>query len=134
MALLNPAVRDRLVKMQQDGVQFDKDSSHFLWKKVFVGAIFSAELHQPHYWVIDALDECLHGTEFFSMVVKIEETFPLRIFLTSRVNPEIKKGPLSENENLVVERIPIQNTMNDIRLFVMANLHRLPLDEDDQDA
>ncbi len=134
MALLNPTVRDRLVNMQQDGVQFDKDSSQSLWKKVFVGAIFSAELHQPHYWVIDALDECLHGTEFFSMVAKIEEAFPLLIFLTSRVNPETKKRPLSENENLVIERIPIENTMNDIKLFVMANIHRLPLDEDDQDA
>ena len=134
MALINPTVRDRLVKMQEDGVQFDKDSSQFLWKKVFMGAIFSVELHQPHYWVIDALDECLHGTEFFSMIAKIEEAFPLRIFLTSRVNPETKKKPLSENNNLIIERIPIENTMNDIRLFIMANIHRLPLDEDDQDA
>ena len=134
MALLNPRVRDRLVKMQQDGVQFDKDSYQFLWKRVFVGAIFSVELHQPHYWVIDALDECLHGTEFFSMLAKIEEAFPLRIFITSRVSPGINKRPLSENVQLFIESIPIENTMNDIRLFIMANIHRLPLDEDDQDA
>lgn len=134
MALLNPTVRDRLVKMQQDGIQFDKDSYQFLWKRIFNCAIFSAELHQPHYWVIDGLDECLHGTEFFSMIAKIEEAFPLRIFITSRVNPGTKKGPLSENENLIIEKIPIENTMNDIKLFIWTNIYRLPLDEDDQDA
>ena len=134
MALLNPMVRDKLVKMQKDGVQFDKDSYQFLWKRVFVGAVFAAELHQPHYWVIDALDECLHGTEFSSLLSKIEEAFPLRIFITSRVNPETKRRPLCENPNLIIEQIPIDSTMKDIKLYIMANIHRLPLDEDDEDG
>lgn len=134
MALLNPNVRERLVAMQKDGVQYDKDNFQFIWRKIFLGAIFAAEFQQPHYWIIDALDECQNSAELEYMLCRIEESFPLKIFITSRSLSEDRKRTLETKRKIRFESISLEHTENDIKLFVTANMHRLPLDDEEEAA
>jgi hypothetical protein len=64
--------------------------------------------------------------ELIPMLAKVEETFPLRILLTSRSSLEIEKYLQLLVNHLVVEPIPMAAIMGDIQLYVSANTNELP--------
>lgn len=57
MASSNRSVREQLLQRQQDDPFLEMENARGIWRKVF-GVVFKAQHHQPHYWVIDGLDEC----------------------------------------------------------------------------
>jgi hypothetical protein len=92
MADKDAAIRRALLSMQQDdGLTAEMNDIRGLWRQIFVQRIFRIEPQQQHYWVIDALDECNGHKELFPLLAKIDDKYPLSVFLTSRRTLELDK-------------------------------------------
>lgn len=130
MAFANRKVRQSLVDMKEDGESFNKNDERTVWRTVFMARIFRIELTQPHFWIIDALDECQHYNALFSMLSKVDKKFPLRLFITSRSSPLVSR--LFSQEKLLVfsEQITVEDSLQDIRIFLEANSNYLPVEDD----
>ncbi|KAH0559298.1 hypothetical protein GP486_004190 [Trichoglossum hirsutum] len=128
MAFIDPRIRKELLSMQSEGESFDKDDERMIWRTIFLTRIFRTEARQPHFWVIDALDECRGYSSLFQMLSKVEKKFPLRVFVTSRSLDSIERLFAQEKIPVYTERITTENSLNDIRLFLEANTHFLPAD------
>ena len=88
MASTNRSVRQQLIQLQQDDPFLEMDNVRNIWRKVF-GVVFRAQFDQPHYWVIDALDECkaVESHDFGGIsgfLAKIYKDIPLKVFIASR--------------------------------------------------
>jgi WD40 repeat protein len=128
MALSNSMMRQTLLDLLANGIHLDKDDERSIWRKVFLNGIFKAEIHRPQYWVIDALDECINYTSLFPLLSKIESAFPLRVFITSRKNPDIEKQFNRLGHDVIAAEISIDDTNRDIALFLHSRIESLPVD------
>jgi hypothetical protein len=136
MACTNSQVRDKLLEMQKDNIKFDKDNERTIWRKLFLSGIFQTELSR-HYWVIDALDECVNPSSLFDLILaKMDRSTPLRILITSRETSELEKSFMTlGKDRFQSERISIVDTLPDIRLLVEAKAKSLVVkDDNDRDA
>ena len=128
MASSNRSVRQQLLQRQLDDPFVEMDDARSIWRKVF-GVIFKAQYHQPHYWVIDGLDECkaAEAHDFgglFGFLSKIDKDIPLKLFVTSRFSSELEQliAPL----NPITEQVTREDTIDDIRAYVEMHLDGLP--------
>ncbi|KAI4266873.1 MAG: hypothetical protein LQ337_008624, partial [Flavoplaca oasis] len=128
MANTNRSVRQQLVGLQQDDPFLEMENARNIWRKVF-GVVFKAQYHQPHYWVIDALDECKAAENhdfggLFGFLAKIDHVVPVKLFITSRFTTELERliAPLHP----VTEQVTPEDTTQDIRAYVETYLDSLP--------
>lgn len=128
MALCSAEVRRRLLALEADGVTIEKNDDRAIWRKLFSGVIFQATF-QPHYWVVDALDECNQLQSLFSMLSSIDGHIPLRIFLTSRRTQEIERAFGQLNKDVAHLEILVSDTINDIRMFIDSRMDQLPVED-----
>jgi len=131
MAISNIKIRRKLLDMKGDDVHIDKTDERGIWRKLFVNGIFQIDgSSRPHYWVIDALDECSNHAIFFPMLAKLWTPFPLRIFITSRHTQDFKRhfGLLSNMS--ISEQISTDDTLHDIEHYVEHKVEDLPLEEE----
>lgn len=131
MGLLHSRIRRTLLSMQEDNVQFNKDDDRAIWRKVFVGGILRTQIYRPQYWIIDALDECINHSKLFSLLSKIESAFPTRIPITSQISPDLEKHFSQLGRQVLWDRISIEDTMTDIKLYVKTEMRNLPINDDD---
>ena len=125
MALVDLSIRHRLLLMKDDGLRFDKNNDLAIWRKLFLNGIFEVSLDQPHFWVIDALDECSSQYSIVTMLKKAGGSFPLRVFMTSRPTSDIVRD-FSQLEDLVyIDEITVNDTRSDIELYLRANMGNL---------
>lgn len=133
MALCNVEVRRRLLSLEADGVTFEKNDDRAIWRHLFSGAVFKATF-EPHYWIIDALDECNNVHSLFSALSSIDSRVPLRIFLTSRKTQGIERDFGQLAKGVAHLEILISDTLEDIRSFIVARMDRLPVDDNESGA
>ncbi len=127
MALVHPIIRQRLLAIMEDGVRLDKDNELTVWRKVFLSGIFEVCLDRPHFWVIDALDECNSQNNLLAMLKKVSAGFPLRIFMTSRRTVDMDRS-LSQVRNLIhADEMTVKDTHDDIKLYLQVNMRNLML-------
>ena len=135
MACTNVQVRETLLEMQKNEIKFDNDNERTIWRKLFLSGIFQTEFPR-HYWVIDALDECVNCASLFDlMLAKLDESIPLRILITSRETPELEKHFFSlSTRRFQSERISAADTLPDIKLLVEAKARSLVVKDDEDRA
>lgn len=132
MALKNADIRRRLILLEADGVTFEKHDERAVFRRLFHGGILLSKPLHPHFWVIDALDECRAVQSLFSMLAKVNrETIPLRIFVTSRKTQAIERGMLELGKKMLHRDIQIGDTARDIKAFIDSRIDKLPVDEDE---
>ena len=127
MALANPQIKEVLLKIQASGIALEKYDERTTWRKLFMDGVFRAELRRPHYWVIDALDECNKVHSFFSIMSNIDGDFPLRILITSRKGQEIEQGFSQLRQKTTQLDMLLSDTIDDIKSFISAKIGRLPV-------
>ena len=132
MASLDDGVRDNLLELKNDGVDIDHEDTSALWRVFFLSEIFERKLAQ-HYWVIDAFDGCTDPTHFLGLLSKLDPSLHLRIFITSRDNPELEsRFSVPTEECLSAISIEAHETLSDLKLLVepvVSSLDVLDLDE-----
>ena len=134
MASTNRSIRHNLIELQHDDPFLEMENARNIWRKVF-GVIFKTQFHQPHYWVIDALDECKAAEShdfggLFGFLSKIDKEVPLRLFVTSRFSSELDQliAPLRP----ITEQVTAEDTAQDIRSYVEQHSDGIPVEEDEQ--
>jgi hypothetical protein len=130
MALMHPAVRQVLANMQEYSVAFDKDDERVVWRKLLVGTMFKVALRRPQYWIIDALDECVDPAKLFPLLSRIESNYAVQILITSRPWPEFERQFTRLGRRVTIDTITVEDTTNDIRLFLLENMDTLPADNE----
>ena len=132
MAAINTDFRAELLHMAEQNHFFDKNDEGSVWRNIFVARILKLQWHQPCFWVIDALDECVNYATLFPLFSKIEQYHPLRIFITGR--------PLLAIDRLFArEKLPrldlvmsITDSLEDIKLFLKTNVDFLPAEDENE--
>lgn len=126
MALSNVYVRNALLAMIDGGSQLAKGDFRAIWRKVFVGGIFRARLFEPYFWVLDGLDECEDRHELVKKLGEVERDSLLRVFLTSRPSAVSLQFSGLEGVRVHVEQFSAQESANDIRALIEANMYYIP--------
>ncbi|KAK2753317.1 hypothetical protein FQN55_003446 [Onygenales sp. PD_40] len=126
MARNNTQALDLLLKMESDGVSFDHGDERTIWMQVFMSGIFQAGFSN-HYWIIDALDECVDLVSFFvTMLAKLDKAIPLRVLITSRTSAELQKQFSNLGvDRFLSQRISTEDTLPDIKLLLEGKSHLL---------
>lgn len=130
MAWANMNIRQELLSMESEGYFIDKADPRSIWRTIFAARICQVELRQPCYWVLDALDESSNYNVIFPLLAKIDQSFLLRVFLTSRPSLLIERLFSQEKIPNFAERITKESSQEDIRIFLEANSSSFPVDED----
>lgn len=130
MAYVNFEVRQAILTMVREDEYFNKDDYNTIWRMFFLSRIYRMKFQRPHYWVIDALDECDKYAILFQLLSKIDKKFPLRVFLTSRPLPSIQRLFMHEKMSVFEDQIQTEETLKDIELFLQANTHFLPVEDE----
>lgn len=122
MALSNCEIRKKVLALQPNGVDFEKLDERNIWRKLFMNAIFSAGPIQPHFWVIDGLDECNKIQSFFYIISNINGNIPLRVFVTGRRVQEIERGFGQLRQKITHIPLLLSDTIDDIKSFILTRL------------
>ena len=128
MASSNTEIRRKILSLHEEGVLIDKSDERSVWRTIFIARIFRTELRQPHYWIIDGLDESANYAAFFPLLGKVDQHFPLRVFVASRPHLAIERSFSQENILNVHESVSRDNSLSDIKIFIDAHSHYLPVD------
>ncbi|KAH0556206.1 hypothetical protein GP486_005865 [Trichoglossum hirsutum] len=104
-----------------------------IWNNLFLGRLFKIPFSQPHFWVIDALDECTSRSlsALIQMFAKMDPAVPLRVFITSRPNIPVELRFREEGITLSELQTGQSESMKDITAYVESRF-KLRLDDDDQ--
>ncbi|KAL8791009.1 MAG: hypothetical protein Q9195_006083 [Heterodermia aff. obscurata] len=127
MASLHTTIREALTKLYLDDEILDRCDERSIWQKLFMAHIFDVKLKHTQYWIIDALDECSNQSVWFPLLAKIPAQFPLRILMSSRPYVTLERLFTQERICTTVEDIERENSMSDIRIFLEARSHYLPV-------
>jgi WD40 repeat protein len=131
MALTNGKVREALLTLREEGeLKINQADERTIWRKIFMALIFKTNFTQPHFWIIDGLDECHNYAAIVPMLAKINEKFPLRVFLSSRTSSDLDKLFHSITQSTTLEHMSLHQTQADIRLYIEANIQSLPVEGD----
>lgn len=121
MASVDPGIRSAFMKLQNDRLRVDPGNERNLWRALFSPAVLE-KATVPHYWVIDALDECNNFAPLLdSMLTKVDSSTRLRVFITSRETPELCRlfaglGPQRFRQG----QVSAEETLPDIERIVTA--------------
>lgn len=127
MSSINSGIRKALIGMHLDGEMLDKADERSIWQKMFVSRIFHTKLKQTHYWIVDALDECINGNVLFALLAKIPKQYPLRIFISSRPPVATESKFAQERICHTIDYIKREDSLGDIKMFLEARSPYLPL-------
>lgn len=127
MAHMHVEIFDALLEIFEKDNQSCKKDYRTIWRKLFIEGILKTKLNRPQYWVIDALDECKNGSELVPLLLKIVESSPIRILLTSRDRFEAHRHLVSPGSKVISEEIQEEDTRTDMTLYLEANMDQLPL-------
>jgi len=126
----NYEIRECLLALQQDDVQFDYDDEHAIWRKIFVAGIFRTNFETAQYWIIEGLDECDHPNSIFSLLAKLESLSSLRVIITSRDFNEMTKASAQLKTRILYEEFSVQDTEHDIQTYTEEQVSQLRLEDD----
>lgn len=130
MALVNIKIREELLAMIRAGETFDKENDRTIWRTVFVTRIFRIEVQQPHFWVIDAIDECSNHSGLFSLISKVDKKFPLRVLISSRPSVPIERFFNQEKILFSSLETSSKESKADIRMLLDVRTEYLMRDDD----
>ena len=126
MAQMHLDVMQIVLEICQNDDQLCKADYRTIWRKLFIEGILRVKFFRSQYWVIDALDECKGGSDLVPLLLKMTETSS-RVLLTSRDRFESHRQSLCSKPRVMSEEIQADDTKMDIELYLEANMHQLPV-------
>lgn len=131
MALTNVRIREALLNIRDEGeINMDQSDGRTIWRKIFTSLIFKMNFHQPHFWIIDGLDECRNCADIVSMLARIDGKIPLRVFISSLGTSYLDKLFRSFPHPTTIESMSFDQIQADIQLYIDVNIDTLPVTDD----
>jgi WD40 repeat protein len=131
MAASNTDIRRKLLSMQEEGITLDLGDPAALWRTIFLSRIFRTGFRQPHFWIIDALDESADVTILCHLLSRVDKDVRLRVFISSRPDLTIERLFSQEKFAITVESTSVETSSEDIRLYLGIHAEHLPVESDD---
>lgn len=132
VAQSNEDFRENLIDLHEASeITFGEQTANVIWLKIFEGILFKMNIAFPLYWVVDALDEADSPSLLASLFTKIEEAFPVRLLIISRMTQDIlipfhvHAGSI----RIFEDTISTEDTLNDIQAYVKHAVGTLPGDK-----
>jgi WD40 repeat protein len=129
MACSDESARSKLLSLEKDDALWERGDERAVWRKLFLRCLFLTGSSQPHFWVIDALDECSNFQSLFPLFSRIPKY--LRIFISSRSTQDIEQGFAGLGELVLHQHICVSDTIEDIRLFIASKMDGFPIGHDE---
>jgi len=134
MAVSDKCVRDKLLAIIENEVRFDRNRPRSIWRKVLCPSVLSTP--KTHFWVIDALDECVDIPGFFNTFHGTDAAFPVKICITSRRTEEIAAGFFQMTKtplmtSVLSTEIQIEDTEESIHLYLESNKYKMHVDTEE---
>jgi hypothetical protein len=131
MSEASNVVRQILFAMAQNEERLNWDDCSSLWNSLFLGRLLRIPLPQPHYWVIDALDESSSKTlpNLIHMLFRLPESCHIKVFITSRPTGPVERLLIQEKSPPFEIRATLDQSLKDIEAFLRA---RKPLEGSDE--
>lgn len=135
MAHMHTEVLQTVLDICEKDDQLCKADYRTVWRKLLVEGILRVKFARAQYWVIDALDECKHGSDLVPFLLKvIEMRSNIHILLTSRDRFEAHRQAIHPKVKVFQEEILADDTKSDISLYLQANMDQLPsIEEEDEE-
>ncbi|TLD31118.1 hypothetical protein PspLS_02866 [Pyricularia sp. CBS 133598] len=120
-------------KLLEDGIRLDNLEDRAFWRVISTTGFFSST-KAPHYWVIDALDECNDSSFLFNGVLpNLIGSTPLRLLITSRYTAKLNEGFASlPADNVRSLSITAEDTISDLSRLVDSKIPNLRVVSADQ--
>ncbi|KAK4182677.1 NACHT and WD domain-protein [Podospora australis] len=128
MAVLHPEILQvisRAAKLWKDSRLSMTDHSP-VWRRIFVDRILKVKLNKTQYWIIDGFDECSQQSELLSMLLTIQQMWPLSILVTSRNSFSATCTSLLPDANVVSVSLGEDDSRQDIDQFVDSHIRLVP--------
>lgn len=129
MACSDESARSKLLSLEKDDSLWDRGDERAVWRKLFLRGLFLTGSPQPHFWIIDALDECNNFQSLFPLLSRIPNY--LRILVSSRSTQDIENGFMGLGDRVLRQHICVTDTIEDIRLFIASRMDGLPVGYDE---
>jgi hypothetical protein len=118
-------VRRCIISLVQDEVKVNTDDHNMLWRTLFVDRILRLKITKPHFWVIDAVDECSPKDlpTFVSMLSALfspADNNNIRVFITSRPGGHLERLLQLEHTPFYELNTGQAGSLEDIELFLAA--------------
>ena len=126
MASMHPEVLQTILDVCAKNDLLYKADYRIVWRKLFLDGILKLKISRVQYWIIDALDECRTGSELVPLLIKLDDFWPIRIFVTSRNDFETHRTMIPSKAKVLSEQICSDDTKLDISLYLEANIDCLP--------
>ena len=126
MAVKHSEILMTVLEVHRKDDQLSKADYRTIWRKLFLDGIAKVKLDRPQYWVVDALDECKSDAELVPLLMKLSETFNVRLVVTCRSSYETYGRTVSTKMTVISEVISADDTKSDILKYLNENIHFLP--------
>ncbi|KAK4642315.1 hypothetical protein QC761_507640 [Podospora bellae-mahoneyi] len=133
MAMQDAGVLAKLSELQKTNPNLDLENERSIWRSLFISGILPA-MSKPHFWVLDALDECSNAKSLFeSILCKMDGSAqPLNILVTSRETPELLTSFTALGPKRVLrEQISTEETLPDIERLVASKAQSIIAEDDE---
>ncbi|KAF2232191.1 hypothetical protein EV356DRAFT_489005 [Viridothelium virens] len=128
MAMSNESILQRLLDVGETSSPWDRWDEKTIWRKLFIGCIFKETRPMPHFWILDALDECQRYPILLTFLAQVPPY--LRVFLTSRNTAEVEQGVTRLSSVAIRYEIQPEDTLGDLKVFVESRMDLLPTDDE----
>ncbi|KAK7709955.1 hypothetical protein SLS64_006200 [Diaporthe eres] len=134
MAMLHPEILSKITEtsMTENTSPYDQIDPNPVWRKLFLSNILKTRLNRPQYWVIDSIDECKGSLEVMDFLMRIQESWPVAPFVTSRDPVEMHLGKITPRVDIQSQSISDGDIQDDIALLLKSNLDFLPCPASDR--
>jgi hypothetical protein len=97
-----------------------------VWRKLYLSNILNIRLNRPQFWIIDSIDECKGSLDIMEYLIRIQESWPVAILITSRDPVEMHLGKSNPHLDIQSQQISDEDVQEDIALFLKSKSDFLP--------
>lgn len=122
MAEFSFEIRKALLEVMEEDDQFHSADYQVIWNNIFLGRVFRVKTTSPHFWVIDAIDECTNKglNNLLHLLAKIPTDFPLQVFISSRPSGHIQRVLCQESTSIYEIQTGQQDSLDDIATLIKS--------------
>jgi WD40 repeat protein/pimeloyl-ACP methyl ester carboxylesterase len=126
IACFEPLYRQRLLRMLDEGLNFQRSATHLIWQRLFVSSLLKLTLSDPIYIAIDGLDECETSPLLLKLLADIANSnVPVRILVVSRKSQQLSGAFEKLSKTVTVDSLSLDSQHTDLKLYVAEEMNSM---------
>jgi WD40 repeat protein len=126
IASFEPSYRQRLLRMLDEGFNFQRSATHLIWRKLFVSSLLKTTISEPVYIAVDALDECETSPLLLKLLADLANAQrPIRILLVSRKTQQLLGAFEKLSKTVTLDSLSLDSQQTDLKLYVREEMNSM---------